>query len=59
MKEINSISEITISEFYKKAAMLFYDKGLNPETLELLKFGLELNPKLSVKKIMKNLENTN
>lgn len=59
MKEINSISEITISEFYKKAAMLFYDKGLNSETLELLKFGLELNPKLSVKKIMKNLENTN
>lgn len=59
MKEINSISEITISEFYKKAAMLFYDKGLNPETLELLKFGLELNPKLSVKKIMKNLESTN
>lgn len=59
MKEINSISEITISEFYKKAAMLFYDKGLNSEALELLEFGLELNPKLSVKKIMKNLENTN
>lgn len=59
MKEITSISEITISEFYKKAAMLFYDKDLNSESLELLKIGLELNPKLSVKKIMKNLENTN
>lgn len=59
MKEINSISEVTISEFYKKAAMLFYGKGLNSETLELLKFGLELNPKLSVKKIMKSLEQAN
>ena len=53
MKEVKSISEITISEFYKKAALLFFDKGLNSETLILLKNGLELNPKLSVKKIMK------
>lgn len=56
MKEVKSISEITISEFYKKVALLFFNKGLNLETLMLLKYGLELNPKLSVKKMMKLIQ---
>ena len=56
MKGVKSISEVTISEFYKKGALLFFNKGLNSETAILLKYGIELNPKLSVKKMMKLIE---
>jgi hypothetical protein len=56
MKGVKSISVVTISEFYKKAGLLFFNKGLNSQTVILLKYGLDLNPKLSVKKIMKLIE---
>jgi hypothetical protein len=56
MKKVKSISELTISEFYKKAANLFYDKGFKEEALKMIESGLVLNPKLSVKKMKKNIE---
>jgi hypothetical protein len=56
MKKVESISELTISEFYKKAAILFYDKGLKTEALKMIESGLTLNPKLSVKNMKKNIE---
>jgi len=57
MKTVKSISEITISEFYKEAATLFFDKGHKSEALKMIDYGLELNPKLSVKKMKKSLDN--
>lgn len=56
MREVKTISEITISEFYKKAANLFYDKGFKAEALKMIESGLVMNPKLSVKKMKKNIE---
>jgi hypothetical protein len=56
MKKVKSISELTISEFYKKAAYLFYDKGFKEEALNMIESGLILNPKISVKKMKKNIE---
>ncbi len=57
MKRVKGISELTISEFYKKTASLFYEKGYKAEALAMINFGLELNPKLSVKNLIKKIEN--
>jgi tetratricopeptide (TPR) repeat protein len=56
MKKVKTISEITISEFYKKAANLYFERGYKAEALKMIESGLVLNPKLSVKKMKKNIE---
>jgi len=57
MKNVDSISKLTISDFYKKAATLFYEKELYSEALKLIETGIGLNSKLSVKKMKSKIEN--
>jgi tetratricopeptide (TPR) repeat protein len=53
---IQDISPITISNFYRDIGKLLYSKGDYEIALQWLKNGLELNKKLSVKKLVKQIE---
>lgn len=58
MNEIRQdIADSTIGGFYKSACELLISFNLNNEALQMINKGLELYPKLSVKKIKKYLEN--
>lgn len=50
------LSPATVSEFYKLIAQIYLDANNKESAISWLKAGIVLNPKLSVKKIIKNLE---
>ncbi len=50
------ISPATVSEFYKAIAQVYLDSNTKDIALSWLKAGILLNPKLAVKKVIKQLE---
>lgn len=50
------ISPNTVSEYYREVAEIYLETEENESALNWLKAGIALNPKLSVKKLIKELE---